>query len=86
MSTATFGLDELRRILVDRVGLPGDAIPDDPQTTFGDLGLDSLARVEVVLALQQDCDIAVSDDAAQRFVTLQDAIDCINEQLGALVG
>jgi acyl carrier protein len=81
MSTATFGLDELTRILVDRVGLPEDAIPRDAATTFGELGLDSLARVEVVLALRQDHGIPVPDDVAQRFVSLQDAIDEVAARL-----
>jgi acyl carrier protein len=77
MSASTFGLPELKRILVDRVGLPETAVPDDTGVTFGELGLDSLARVEVVLAIQQDHGIPVPDDAAQQFVTLQDPIDYI---------
>jgi acyl carrier protein len=77
MSEATFGLPELKRILVDRVGLPETAVPDDAATTFGELGLDSLARVEVVLAIQQDHGIPVPDHAAQLFLTLQDPIDYI---------
>lgn len=83
MSEATFGLAELTRILVDRVGLPEDAIPGDTDTTFADLGLDSLARVEVVLAIQQDHGIPVPDEAAQRFVRLQDPIDFVARRTGA---
>jgi acyl carrier protein len=77
MSASTFGLSELKRILVDRVGLPEAAVPDDTGITFGELGLDSLARVEVALAIRQDHGITVPDDAAQQFVTLQDPIDYI---------
>lgn len=75
MSETTFGPDDLRRILVDRVGLTEEAVPEDTATTFEELGLDSLVRVEVALALRQDYGIPVPDDAAQRFETLQDAID-----------
>lgn len=81
MSAVTFGLDELKEILVERVGVPEGAIPQDTATPFTDLGLDSLARVEIVLAIQQDLEIPVSDEAAQGFVTLQDPIDFVNEQL-----
>ena len=77
MSATPFGPAELRHILVDRVGLPEDAIPADPATTFADLGLDSLARVELVLAMQQDHGIPVPDEAAQQFLTLQDPIDYV---------
>ena len=81
MSAVTFGLDELTEILVDRVGLPEGAVPQDTSTPFTDLGLDSLARVELVLAIQQDLEIPVTDEAAQGFLTLQDPIDYVNEQL-----
>ena len=80
MSAVTFGLDELKEILVERVGLPEGAVPADTGTTLTDLGLDSLARVELVLAIQQDLGIPVTDEAAQGFVTLQDPIDYVNAQ------
>jgi acyl carrier protein len=80
MSAVTFGLDELKEILVGRVGLPEGAVPDDTGTAFTDLGLDSLARVELVLAIQQDLGIPVTDEAAQGFLTLQDPIDYVNAQ------
>jgi acyl carrier protein len=83
MSAVTFGLDELAHILVDRVGLPEDAIPQDTETTFAELGLDSLARVEVVLAIQQDHGIPVPDEAAQGFIRLQDPIDFVAGQVAA---
>jgi acyl carrier protein len=81
MSEVKFGLDELTRILVDRVGLPEQAIPQDTDTTFTDLGLDSLARVEIVLAIQQDYGIPVPDEAAQRFIRLRDPIDFVAGRL-----
>jgi acyl carrier protein len=84
MTDATFGLDELTRILVDRIGLPEHAVPQDLDTTFADLGLDSLARVEIVLAIQQDLGIPVPDEAAQRFVRLGDPIDFVAGRLDAV--
>ena len=85
MSASQFGLAELTHILVDRVGLPEDAVPADTATTFTDLGLDSLARVEVVLAMQQDHGIPVPDEAAQQFLTLQDPIDYVALRHAGLV-
>jgi acyl carrier protein len=80
MSAQQFGLQELTRILVDRVGLAEDAIPPDLDTTFSELGLDSLARVEVVLAMQQDHGIPVPDEDAQRFVALRDPIEFVGRR------
>ena len=42
---------DLRQILIDRIGLTEADIPDDPDTAFADIGLDSLAVVEIQLAV-----------------------------------
>jgi acyl carrier protein len=81
MPAPQFGPEELTRILVDRVGLAEEAIPPDLDTTFTELGLDSLARVEVVLAIQQDHGVPVSDEDAQRFLTLRDPIEFVGQRL-----
>jgi acyl carrier protein len=77
-----FGFDDLKRILVDRVGLPEDEVTDaDPDTTFDDLGLDSLAFVEIQLAMQQDYDIDVEDEDAEKIHTIAEAIAFVNQKL-----
>ena len=48
-----FTFEDLKRILVDRVGLPEDGVVDDPEARFEDMGLDALAFVEVQLAMMQ---------------------------------
>ncbi len=75
------GLEDLKRILVDRVGLPADDIPDDPTTTFEELGLDSLAFMEIALAVEQEYGLQVDEEDAERILTLGDAIDYANERL-----
>ncbi|MBV9416639.1 MAG: hypothetical protein JO363_16770, partial [Solirubrobacterales bacterium] len=40
-----FAFDDLKRILVDRLGVAEDQIEDDPSATFDQLGLDSLAFI-----------------------------------------
>ena len=84
MPDRQFTLEDLRRILVDRVGLGPTDVPDDPQVSFIDLGLDSLAVVEVQLAIQQDYGFTVPDEDAERIVTLADAIGYVNAQLAEI--
>ena len=48
---AEFTFADVKNILVNRIGLPEDAVKDDPNQTFEDLGLDSLAFVEIQLAM-----------------------------------
>jgi acyl carrier protein len=76
-----FGLPELKNILVERVGLPEGQIPGDLNTTFDQLGLDSLAFVEIQLAVQQEYGFTISDHDAQHIKTFKDAIDYTNRRL-----
>jgi acyl carrier protein len=59
------------------------AVPDDPNATFADLGLDSLAVVEVQLAVQQRFGFTVPDEDARAILTLGSAVDYVNARLGA---
>jgi acyl carrier protein len=76
-----FGFEDLKRILVERVGLPEDDVKDDPNMTFDDVGLDSLAFVEIQLAMEQEYGISVGDEDAENIHTFGDAIEFANRQL-----
>jgi acyl carrier protein len=75
------GLEDLKRILVDRVGLPEEDIPDDLTTTFDELGLDSLAFMEISLAVEQEYGLQVDEEDAERILTLGEALDYVNSRL-----
>ena len=77
----TVGLDDLKRILVDRVGLPAEDIPDDLTTTFDELGLDSLAFMEIALAVEQEYGLQVDEEDAESILTLGEALDYVNGRL-----
>lgn len=76
-----FTFEDLKRILVDRVGLDEEDVKDDPDMTFDDLGLDSLAFVEIQLAMEQDYGITVADEDADQIHTMGDAIEYTNRRL-----
>jgi acyl carrier protein len=44
-----------------------------------DLGADSLDTVELVMALEEEFDIEISDEDAEKIQTVQDAVDYITE-------
>jgi acyl carrier protein len=81
MSTQTFGFEDLKRILVDRVGVPEDDIKEDPETTFEDMGLDSLAFVDIQLAMQQEYGFTIPEEDAESIQTVGQAIDYVNGRL-----
>ena len=76
-----FGFEDLKRILVDRVGLPEEDVKDDPSLTFDEMGLDSLAFVEIQLAMEQDYGVSVSDEDAENIHTVGEAIEFANQRL-----
>ena len=76
-----FTFQDLKRILVDRVGLPEDDVVDDPDASFEDMGLDSLAFVEIQLAMQQDYGFTIPDEDAQSITKVGEAIDYVNRRL-----
>jgi acyl carrier protein len=81
MATEAFTFDDIKRILVDRVGLNEDDVVNDPNATFDSMGLDSLAFVEVQLAMQQDYGFTIADEDAERITTVGEAIDYVNQRL-----
>ena len=76
-----FTFADLKRILVDRVGLPEDGVIDDPDAKFEDMGLDSLAFVEVQLAMQQEYGFEIPDEDASEIQTVGEAIDYVNRKI-----
>jgi acyl carrier protein len=81
MSVKEFTFEDLRNILVNRVGLPDDAVRDDPNLSFEDMGLDSLAFVEIQLAIQQEYGFTIPDEDAQNITTVGEAIEYSNRRL-----
>ncbi len=73
--------EDIKDILVNRVGLKPSDVPSDPNVAFDDLGLDSLAFVEIQLAVQQQYGFSIPDEDAHRIRTIAEAIDYTNGRL-----
>ena len=76
-----FTFADLKRILVDRVGLSEDKVSDDPEATFEGMDLDSLAFVEIQLAMQQEYGFTIADEDAERITTVGEAIEYVNQRI-----
>ena len=81
MSVREFTFADVKNILVNRVGLPEEAVVDDPNVSFEEMGLDSLAFVEIQLAMQQDYGFTIPDEDAAEILTLGQAIEYVNRRL-----
>ena len=76
-----FTFDDLKNILVNRIGLPEDEVKNDPAATFEAMGLDSLAFVEIQLAMQQEYGFQIPDEDAEHITTIGEAIAYTNKRL-----
>jgi acyl carrier protein len=81
MAAQTFTFDDLKGILVDRVGLAESDVVDDPNATFESMGLDSLAFVEIQLAIQQEYGFTIPDEDGEKITTVGEGIDYVNSRL-----
>lgn len=73
-------LDRVTKIIVDRLGV------EESQVTLeasfkDDLGADSLDVVELVMELEDEFDMEISDDEAENISTVGDAVNYINSKL-----
>jgi acyl carrier protein len=79
METEIF--EKVRQIIVDQLGKEADEIK--PESHFvQDLGADSLDIVELVMAFEEEFDLEIPDEAAEKIATVADAVNYIKEQKG----
>lgn len=69
-------LDRVKRIIVDRLGVDESEVT--PEASFkDDLGADSLDIVELVMELEDEFDLEISDEDAEKITTVGDVISYI---------
>jgi acyl carrier protein len=73
-------LERVKKIVIDQLGVDEDQVTPDASIT-DDLGADSLDRVELVMAIEQEFDIEISDEQAEKIETIQDAVNFVQEQV-----
>ena len=71
------GEDSVKAIIVDQLGV-SEADVSATAHFVDDLGADSLDTVELVMKFEEDFDIEIPDEDAEKIQTVQDAIDYIN--------
>ena len=70
--------DKVKSIIVEQLGVDEEEVTPDA-SFVDDLGADSLDTVELVMALEEEFDIEISDENAEKIQTVQDAIDYLTE-------
>jgi acyl carrier protein len=68
--------ERVKKIVVEHLGVD-DGKVTEAASFIDDLGADSLDTVELVMAFEEEFGCEVPDDAAEKIVTVKDAIDFI---------
>lgn len=70
--------DRVRKIVVEHLGAEEDKVVESA-SFIDDLGADSLDTVELVMAFEEEFGCEIPDDAAEKIMTVKDAIDFIEK-------
>lgn len=72
--------ERLNKIIVDQLGVDeSEAVPS--ASFVEDLNADSLDLVELIMSLEEEFQLQISDEDAEKITTVQEAEDYIEEHL-----
>lgn len=73
--------EQVKKIVVEQLDVKVEDVT--PAASFvDDLGADSLDTVELVMALEEEFEIEIPDEDAEKITTIQEAIDFIKKHQG----
>ncbi len=74
--------EKVRKLIAEKLDVDyNDVVPQ--AALIDDLGADSLALVEMIMTMEEEFDIEVPDDDAEKLVTVENAIAYIKEKAAA---
>ncbi|MFU8797612.1 MAG: acyl carrier protein [Gammaproteobacteria bacterium] len=72
----------VKKIVIEQLGVKEEEAVNEA-SFVDDLGADSLDTVELVMALEEEFETEIPDEAAEKITTIQQAIDYINAHAAA---
>jgi acyl carrier protein len=73
--------ERVKDIIVDQLGVSADQVTSEAKFVE-DLGADSLDTVELVMALEEEFDVEVPDDEAEKLQAVKDVVSFITSKKG----
>ena len=71
--------DKIKEIIAEQLGVSEDEIA--METTFEDLGADSLDLVELIMGVEEEFNIEIPEGEADKVVTVGDVVEYIKENV-----
>lgn len=69
----------IREIIAEQLGLRIEEIKNEA-SFLEDLGADSLDIVELIMAMEEEFDVEIPDEDAEKMLTVQDTIDYVAQK------
>ncbi len=73
--------ERVKKIIIEHLGVEEPKVVENANF-IDDLGADSLDTVELVMAFEEEFGIEIPDEAAEKILTVKDAIDYIKNAIG----
>lgn len=70
--------ERVKEIVVEHLGVDADKVVDGA-SFIDDLGADSLDTVELVMAFEEEFGCEIPDDAAEKILTVKDAVNFLEQ-------
>lgn len=71
--------EKVKSLIVEQLDVDKDKV--SPDTTFEDIDADSLDVVELVMALEEEFDLEISDEEVEKIKTVGDIVNYIEERV-----
>ena len=71
----------VREIIMEQLEVEAHQVTDEAKF-IEDLGADSLATIELVMALEEEFDIEIPDEDADKIKTVRDAVEYLDKHVG----
>ena len=71
--------ERVKKLICEQLGVKEEDVKDDA-SFVEDLGADSLDTVELVMALEEEFEIEIPDEDAEKITTVSQAISYISER------
>jgi acyl carrier protein len=74
-------VERIKKIICEQLDVAEEDVV--PNASFvDDLGADSLDQVELIMAMEEEFNVSITDEDAEKIVTVQNAIDYVKKALG----
>jgi acyl carrier protein len=72
--------EKVKEIIIDQLGVDANEITEDA-SFIDDLGADSLDTVELIMAFEEEFDIEIPDEEAEKLLTVGKAMEYLDSKL-----